>query len=130
MEPISQSKSLSKNRFSNSSTVNSNKIYIPTVNRTVNSNSTSKKILGFIKDLGYSTDDIANTLADGLGDHKSLRFYQLLAEENPHEKLLEALSYVKDADRQNRIKYKPAYYYTIIKNWGLKVKFKESKNEA
>lgn len=94
---------------------------------TVNSTDTYKKIVDFIDDLTYSSEDIAQTLASQLVDEKSLRFYQILAKENSHAKLLEALSYVKSADHQGAIKTKKVFYFLgILKHWGIKTKFKRS----
>ena len=103
--------------------VNSNKKKKPTVN---SYSTKSKKILDFIDEIGFSNDDLAETLANALDDQKSIKYYQLLAENLPHEKLLEALSYVKNAVNRGSVKFKPVYYQGILRNWGLKVKFKHN----
>lgn len=101
-------------------TVNSNQEDIPTVN----SMGPSKKIEDFLGDLVFSNEDVAQTLAKTLNDNKSLSYYQILAQNYPHQRLLEALSYVKDAETRGMVRYKPAYYMAILRKWGFKLKFK------
>ncbi|MFH1088738.1 MAG: hypothetical protein V1719_02755 [Patescibacteria group bacterium] len=107
------------NRF-RSLTVNSKKIN----SLTVNSNSTVKRISDFLEGLSYSDDDIAHQLANGLGDQKSLAYYQMLAKNIPAKKLLEAFSYVKDAENRGVVKFKPVYFQAILRNWGYPIKFR------
>ena len=91
---------------------------------TVNSNSTAKRISDFLDDLNCSDAEIADQLANGLGDQKSLAYYQILAKNIPAGKLLEAFSYVKDAENRGAVKFKPAYFQAILKNWGYQTKFR------
>ena len=93
---------------------------------TVNSNSPSKKIEDFVDSLVFSNEDLAKTLAKGLGDEKSLSYYELLAQNHPHGKLIEALSFVKDTDNREGVKRKPVYFQAILRNWGYQVKFRQS----
>jgi hypothetical protein len=101
-------------------TVNSNK-YISTVN----SNTVIDKFEKFIRDNQFEPSDIAKTLAEKLEDQKSLDYYLILTKENPIGRLLEALSYVNDADQRKKIRTtKPIYFLAILRRWGLKTKFK------
>lgn len=106
--------------------VNSNKEYIDTVNS--NSNTVTDKIEKILEEEGIKPEAVAQMLAEGLSDVKSLIYYLILAKESNPPKLLEALSIVKDAEFQNKIKTKnkPAYFIGILRNWGIKVKFKKS----
>ena len=88
------------NRF-RSLTVNSKKINL----LTVNSNSTARRISVFLDGMSCSDADIAQQLANGLGDQKSLAYYQILAKNIPAGKLLEAFSYVKDAENRGAVKF-------------------------
>jgi len=116
MKHISKTKRLAK------PTVNSIKRKKPTVN---SYSTNSRKISNFIDEMGFSNDDLAETLANALGDQKSLKYYQLLTQNILHEKLIEALSYVKDADNRGVVKYKPVYFQGILRNWRLPIKFKK-----
>lgn len=104
-------------------TVNSNN----KSSNTVNSNKTvSEKINGFLIREEITPEGVAQTLAEGLGDAKSLNYYRILAKENDCGKLLEALSYTRDADLQGKIRTKKAIYFQAIlrRRWNIKTKFK------
>ena len=102
-------------------TVNSNKKYISTVN----SNTVTEKFKKFIEDNRLEAENIAQILADNLNDKKSHAYYLILAKENRGDRLLEALSYVRDASRRNKIRTtKPIYFLGILKKWKFKTKFR------
>lgn len=104
-------------------TVNSYKRNKPTVN----DYSISSIIGKTLKDANLTNETIAKELATQLEDPHSLRYYQLLANENRPEKLLEALSYVKYASSQGNIRTKKATYFMgILKKWGIQTKFAQT----
>jgi len=115
-------KAVNKTKRYQCHSVNSNKSKKPTVN---SKSSISGKINDFLDDLALSSEDLANTLANALNDIKSLNYYQLLAKNIPHSKLLEALSYVKDTENRGEVKYKPVYFQGILRNWGFPIRFKK-----
>lgn len=95
---------------------------------TVNSNTVSKKIDEFIEQLEITPEGVAQKLAEDLGDLDSSDYYTILAKSTQPGRLLEALSYVKEAEQRGRIKTKKAIYFQgILRKWGIRTKFKEQK---
>lgn len=118
MEKIN--KLLPKSTFKES-TVNGSNKYINTVdsNKTVN-----EQIDEFIEDLNLPPDYVASKLAEDLDDKASIGYYKILAKENNAGRLFEALSYVKEAATQGKIRTKKAIYFQgILRHWGIKTKF-------
>jgi hypothetical protein len=117
-----------KKQLTVNSTVNCNK----DINNTVNSPIVDEKYQeledktnSYLDELRGNPEFVADKLSRDLDDQKSIRYYRLLAINTDPEKLLEALSYVKAAERENRIRSKKAIYFTaILKKWGIKTKFK------
>lgn len=105
-------------------TVNSNRINTYTVNsKTVNED----KINKLLEELRLTVGAVAEKLAKELGDTDSLNYYITLANNNHPGRLLEALSYVKDAEIRGKITTKKAIYFQgILRNWGIQTKFKKS----
>jgi len=106
-------------------TVNSNEKYTSTVNR----ETVTYKIQKVIDQENITPEGIAKLLSEGLDDHKSERYYFILASEIPHAKLMEALHITKEAAHRKTIRYKPTYFQGILKNWGIKTKFSGNKNQ-
>lgn len=78
-----------------------------------------------LKKFTYQPKAIAQRLSEDLKDQESFDYYLLLAKNNSQDKLLEALSYTNDASNRGKIKTKKAVYFiSIIRNWGLKTRFK------
>ncbi len=103
-------------------TVNSNSKYISTVN----SNTVTGKFERFISENGIEPEGVAQLLAEGLDDTKSLSYYLILTKENSCSRLLEALSYTHDASQRKKIRCsKPVYFQGILRHWGIKTKFKK-----
>ena len=117
--------------------INSNIIRdLPTVNsNTVNSKELkelSKSPLERVKDIieenKIHSDGIAMLIAELLDDSKSIKYYELLVNEHNSTKLLEVAYYVKDkdADRKgNPIKNKAVYFQGVLRNKGMKIKFRK-----
>lgn len=102
-------------------TVNGKNTSLTTVNST--KQLTVDEMIGFYN---AKPDYFAEILAKELGDLKSLSYYRILAKENRPEKLLEALSFTKQAAGDNKIRItKPVYYQGILRKWGIKTKFKK-----
>lgn len=99
-------------------TVNSKEKDIKTVNSLQR---TQSSIIGEEID----EEGMALELAEKLDDIRSIKYYTLLAKNVNHQFLFEALSLTRDADRQGRIrKNKAVYFLAILRNHGVKVKFK------
>lgn len=124
----SEEEQLTVNSNKDLNTVNSNK----DITNTVNSNTVKEefreleiKTNDYLNEVFGNYDYIADKLARELDDMKSLQYFKLLAKNNDTHKLLEALSYTKLADNEGKIKTKKVTYFNgIIKNWGMKTKFR------
>lgn len=94
---------------------------------TVNSDTVSDKedsVGNLLLQNVYEPEAAAKELAKNLDDEDSFRYYLLLAKNNPIERLIEALSFVIEADTQGKIRTKKAIYFIgIIRRWGLVTKF-------
>lgn len=124
MEHIAKTIAHTKTKRLNSITVNSNNKYkyINTVN---SKDAVSKKIDHFLEELNITPEGVAEKLAEDLDDLESRPYYILLARNNQPGRLLEALGYVKDADKKGAIRTKKAIYFlAILRRWGIKTKFK------
>lgn len=100
-------------------------------NNTVNSETVSsdkdETIGDCLNQYIYEPEAIAKKLAEELDDKKSEVYFLLLAKNTTSpERLIEALSYVKNADSRGNIKTKnkSVYFLGILKNWGIVTKFK------
>lgn len=106
----------------NSNTVNSNK----ETSLTVNSNTVKSQFDVALEKLDASPEVTAQEIAKCLGDERSIDYYTILVKNSSVSRLLEALSFTKDADHRGKIKTKkPIYFLGILKRWGIKTKFKE-----
>lgn len=125
---INSIKGLIDNKVLNTDTVNSNKEFNNTVNcETVKEEyrDLENKSNIFLDELKGKPEYVADKLSRELDDQDSLHYYLLLAKNNPPEKLFEALSYVKVASNEEKIRTKKAIYFiSILKHWGLMTKFK------
>ena len=114
-----------KNTVDRLSTVNSNSKYIPTVNSS-NSLTVEEKIQAVLDEENIAPEGVAEMLADGLDDRKSLAYWLLLSKQTNQVLLLEVLHYVKDVAKTKQIHNKPAYFLAILRRKGVKTKFKTS----
>lgn len=109
-------------------TVNSNKDISSTVNsNTVNSSDKTfeEKMEELVMEENLSNEEVAEKLAEALDDQKSMAWYRLLAKEHSHAKLFEALSIVKLARREGKLKLPMVLYFRgILKQWNYKLKFR------
>ncbi len=118
----------------NLSTVNCNKDNLNTVDSTgkeggegVSPSQTMENEVDEVIQRHYLTkQSIAEHLAKELGDENSLDYYIILTKENETGRLMEALSYTKDAARRGKIRTKKAVYFQAIlrRRWGIKTRFK------
>lgn len=68
----------------------------------------------------FKTLDVVSTLTSKLNDEENRNFYIKLANSNPHEKILEALSVTLDAKNRGLIKTSVAKYFVgVSKNMYL-----------
>lgn len=85
-----------------------------------------KKTDDFVAELVGNPEYVANRLAVGLDDLKSEYYFLLLAKKYDPQRLLEALSCVKAADKQGVIRTKKAIYFIgILNRWGFTTKFRK-----
>ena len=106
----------------NSNTVNSKK----ETSLTVNSNTVKSQFDAALEKLDESPEVTAREIAKSLGDERSIDYYTILAKNSSVSRLLEALSFTRDAERRGVIRFsKPIYFLGILKRWGIKTKFKE-----
>lgn len=111
-----------KSKKVNSHTVDSKYKYIKTVNSNI---TVSKRIDAFLEDQHIEPEGVAQKLAEDLDDGKSIGYYLILVQENSSGMLLKALHLTKDASNRGKIKRnKAVYFLAILRNWGLKTKFK------
>ncbi len=107
--------------------VNSSKGDKPTVNsNTVNCSDKNftQKLEDLLQEENLDSEGKALLFAQELDDKKSLAWYKLLIREHDNTKLFEALSYVKHAYREGKIKTTRAHYFRgILIRWKFKVKF-------
>jgi len=121
---MEQIKDILKDRAINSTTVNS----INKDTYTVNSMGSFRDRLNkFIDEIGNQPEQLAQLLANEFDDQKSIRYYKLLVKNNPPEKILEALSFTRDAYHQGFIRTKKLFYFRgILYKWGMKIIFKKT----
>lgn len=104
-------------------TVNSKDESIPTVNSN-NSLTVEDKIQTLLDEENITPEGVAEMLADGLDDRRSIPYWVMLAKNSKQGILLEVLHYVKDVARTKEIRNKPAYFLAILRKKGIKTKFK------
>ena len=119
MKPIGNViKSMSKQKKQTTSTSNTSK----QVNKSTSTSNTSN----YVSDKTESSKHIGKQLAEGLDAVDWLNYYVILAHENNHQRLMQALSITKEADEQGIIRIeKSVYFLAILKRWKLKTKFKK-----
>lgn len=121
---------LKSTTVNSSKPVNSKDEYINTVNGIpLEEKSLEEKINDLLEESHGGTDYVAQMLADGLDDQKSLPYFRLLVKEHGSGKLLEVLHYIQDVARTKTIHNKPAYFMAILKRKGLKTKFRREADE-
>ena len=105
----------------NSITVNSNKEN----KKTVNSNTVNSRFEELFNELQGKPEAVAISLAERLDDIKSLDYYKILCKQTNLQILLNALSFVKDADAKGKIRTnKAVYFLAILRNWKIQTKFR------
>lgn len=129
---IDSIKTILDNKVFFQDTVNSCKTKIETDSETVTVTRSSfidkkefERIESALSGLKYRPEAIAQTLSEKLNDQDSFEYYLILAKNSPQDKLLEALSFVDDADHRGVIRTKKAIYFiSILRKWGIKTNFK------
>ncbi len=131
-------------------TVDSNNKSLPTVNSTNTVNSSSgnsrlnnsntidssepvkqertlaERIEELVEEYNTKPEGVAQLLAELLKDLDSIKYYAILVKEYSAGELLAIAHYVKDMDREGKIKTKRAIYFLgILKRKGFKTKFKK-----
>ena len=70
---------------------------------------------------------IANEIAELLDDVKSIRYYEILINENDPDELLETARYVAGVDKEGGIRTNKAIYFQgVLRRTGYKTKFKKT----
>ncbi len=99
---------------------------------TVNSNNSltvEKKIESLLEEEKITPEGVAKMISEMLDDKKSETYFILLVKEHGATKMLGIAHYVKDVAKEKMIRNKALYFMAILKNQGLKTKFKKEENE-
>jgi len=127
VDPINETLKKKKEQLTVNSTVNGHK----DINNTNNSNTVKeeyeeleKKADGYLNELQFHPEYIADKLSRELSDEKSKGYYLLLAKNTSPDILFEALSFTKLAHSEGNIRStKWAYFRGILKKQNIKTKF-------
>ncbi len=127
MESISKTVKKQYDQIVPSPAVNSNNNTSNTVNSNSNTTNTVNSIDEWLLRMETTRDGIAYKLSEDLGDKKSLQYYKVLTHNHDPRKLLDALAIFRNAKANGvHIKFPPAYFQGILRNWGIQTKFSKS----